>query len=140
MIKLLVEYQCPLTNEVFNSLVNDPEAIKYVLKKGMDPNFEKGYPLRSAIRVQNFESIKILIQGGARVDERRYMVVKQCVEIGNVELLKFLLDHLQKTDTNFQKVDFRNELIADWKKWNISSLQTKEDLKSQVLDVLTQNE
>jgi hypothetical protein len=140
MIKLLVEYQCPLTNEVFNLLVNDHEAIKYVLKKGMDPNFEKGYPLRAAIRVNNFESIKILIQGGARVDERRYMAVKQSVEIGNVELLNFLLDHLQKTDTNFQKVDFRNELIAYMKKWNISSLETKEDLKSEVLDILVKYE
>jgi hypothetical protein len=111
-----------------------------VLKKGMDPNFEKGYPLRSAIRVQNFESIKILIEGGARVDERRYMVIKQCVEMGNVEILNFLLDILQKTDTNFQKVDFRNELISDWKKWNISSLQTKEDLKSEVLNILTKYE
>jgi hypothetical protein len=120
--------------------VNDPEAIKYVLQKGMDPNFEKGYPLRSAIRVQNFESIKVLIEGGARVNERRYLVVKQCVEIGNFELLKFLLDNLQKSDTNFQKVDFRNELITEWKKWNISSLQTKEDLKSEVEAVLSQYE
>ena len=140
MIKLLVEYQCPLTNEVFNLLVNDHEAIKYVLKKGMDPNFEKGYPLRAAIRVNNFETIKILIQGGARVDERRYMAVKQSVEIGNVELLNFLLDHLQKTDTNFQKVDFRNELIAYMKKWNISSLETNKDLKSEVMDILTKYE
>ena len=140
MVKLLVRYNCPLTNEVFNSIVNDSDAIKFVLSKGVDPNFEKGYPLRAAVRANNLESVKILIKGGASVSERRYMVVKQCVESGSVDILEYLLTELIKSDSSFKNTEFRTKLVNEWKNWNTSSLQTKADLKEEIMTVLSKYE
>lgn len=140
MVKLLVQYNCPLTNEVFNSIVNDSDAIKFVLSKGMDPNFEKGYPLRAAVRVNNLESVKLLIKGGAGVSERRYMVVKQCVESGSVDILEYLLTELIKSDSTFKNPDSKAKFFNEWKNWNSSSLQTKPDVKEMIADVLSKFE
>lgn len=137
MIKLLVQYGCQLTNEVFNSIVNDSDAIGYVLSKGMDPNFEKGYPLRAATRANNLESVKLLVKGGASISERRYMVIKQCVESGNLEIMQFLLEELSKSDVTFKNTESRTKLISEWKNWNSSSLQTKPEVKEEVLSILT---
>lgn len=140
MVKLLVQYGCALTNEVFNSIVNDSDAIKFVLSKGMDPNFEKGYPLRAAVRVNNLESVKLLVLGGASVSERRYMVVKQCVESGSIEILEYLLSELMKSDATFKNTEMRTKLINEWKNWNNSSLQTKPDVKEEIMTVLSKYE
>lgn len=136
MIKLLVEFGCALTPEVFNSIINDIDAVKFVLEKGFDPNFEKGYPLRAAVRVNNPEVIKLLVQTGAKIDERRYMVVKQCVESGFIEILQFLLTELQKSDLNFKNTDSRGKLLNEWKNWNQTSLQTKPEVKQEIITIL----
>ncbi len=136
MIKLLVQYNCPLTNEVFNSICNDADAVEYVVKNGMDPNFEKGYPLRAAARVGNLDVIKILITNGASVSERRYMVIKQCIENGSSEVLKFLLEEINLEDPNFKNEANRTKLLNDWKHWNTTSLQTKKEDKEEIEKIL----
>ena len=106
----------------------------------MDPNFEKGYPLRAAVRVNNLESVKLLVLGGASVSERRYMVVKQCVESGSIEILEYLLSELMKSDVTFKNTESRTKLINEWKNWNTSSLQTKGDVKEEIMTVLSKYE
>jgi hypothetical protein len=136
MIKLLVKYNCPLTNEVFNSIVDDIDAIKFVLSKGMDPNFEKGYPLRAAVRVNNLEVVKLLIKGGARIDERRYAVLKQCVDSGQSETLNYLLNELEKSNVEFKNQESKTKLLSILKYQNKTSLQTKQEQKDSIDEVL----
>ena len=62
---------------------------------------------------------------------RRYMVVKQCVESGFIEILQFLLTELQKSDLNFKNTDSRGKLLNEWKNWNKSSYGCIGDIYSE---------
>jgi hypothetical protein len=136
MIKLLVKNNCPLTNEVFNSILNDIEAVKFVLDNGSDPNFEQGFPLRAAARVGNLDVVKLLVERGARIAERRYMVIKQCVEYGQIDILEFLLEQLQKSDPAFKNEETLTKMIIHWKSWLSSSLQIPQEKKDEVSAIL----
>ena len=136
MIKLLVKNNCELTNDVLNQIINDLDAMEFVLKNGVNPNFEKGYPLRAAARAKNLDVVKLLITHGANVTERRYMVVKQCVEYGTTEILKYLLDELNSGDANFKNSDTRQKLLKEWVSWSSTSLQTTPEQKEEVVELL----
>ena len=136
MIKLLVKYNCELTNEILNQIINDLDSMEFVLKNGVDPNFEKGYPLRAAARVKNLDVVKLLVTNGANVAERRYMVVKQCVEYGTIEILKYFLDELESGDANFKNPTSRQKLLAEWISWSSTSLQTTPEQKEEVVEIL----
>jgi hypothetical protein len=129
MIKILVKNGCELTNEVLNTIINDLEAMKFVLQNGIDANFEKGYPLRAASRNQNLDVVKLLVTHGANVAERRYMVVKQCIEYATNEILKYLLDELESGDANFKNPVAKQKLFAEWIGWCSTSLQTTPEQK-----------
>jgi ankyrin repeat protein len=136
MIKILVKNGCELTNEVLNTIINDLEAMKFVLQNGIDANFEKGYPLRAASRNQNLDVVKLLVAHGANVAERRYMVVKQCIEYATNEILKYLLDELESGDANFKNPVAKQKLFAEWIGWCSTSLQTTPEQKEEVVEIL----
>jgi hypothetical protein len=136
MIKILVKNGCELTNEVLNTIINDLEAMKFVLQNGIDANFEKGYPLRAASRNQNLDVVKLLVTHGANVAERRYMVVKQCIEYATNEILKYLLDELESGDANFKNPVAKQKLFAEWIGWCSTSLQTTPEQKEEVVEIL----
>jgi hypothetical protein len=136
MIKILVKNGCELTNEILNTIINDLDAMKFVLQNGIDANFEKGYPLRAASRNQNLDVVKLLVTHGANVAERRYMVVKQCIEYGTNEILKYLLDELESGDANFKNPVAKQKLFAEWIGWCSTSLQTTPEQKEEVVEIL----
>ena len=118
MIKLLVDYGSQINNEVFNSIMNDYEAVEYVLKAGIDPNFEKSYPLRIAGKLGDTKMINLLITYGANIAERRYMVVKWSASYGKMEVFKFLLDKMrQMDDPNIKNPELKEKFLNACVHW-----------------------
>jgi ankyrin repeat protein len=136
MVKLLVSNGSDITNEVFSNVCGDLEAVEFLIKNGVDPNFEQGFPLRTVVRTNNLEVIKFLIANGARVSERRYMAVKVSLEHGSVEVLKYFLEELKSEDDGFKNDASREKLINDWKIWNSASRKTTEDIKNEMNEIM----
>jgi ankyrin repeat protein len=136
MVKLLVSNGSDITNEVFSNVCGDLEAVEFLIKNGVDPNFEQGFPLRTVVRTNNLEVIKFLIANGARVSERRYMAVKVSLEHGSVEILKYFLEELKSEDDGFKNDASREKLINDWKIWNSASRKTTEDIKNEMNEIM----
>lgn len=113
MIKLLVDYGSSINNDVFNSIIDDYDAVEYVLKAGVDPNFEKGLPLRNAAKLGRVDIMKLLVKYGADIAARRYMAIKWGLEWAQKDAVEFLVNKLeeqgQKIDANFVKNQF-----VDW--------------------------
>jgi hypothetical protein len=135
MIKLLVDNKAEMTDGVFNSFIlNDIEAMEYVLAAGIDPDFKKGYPLRTAIRNENDEVIKLLIKHGAKISERNYLAVNWCVESYNLEILKYLFKRMKEQDdpkTN------DNGAIDEWIFWCTSSDKpAPKNVKDEIINFL----
>lgn len=97
VIKLLVDYGSNINNEVFANIIDDYDAVKYVLDAGIDPNFEKGLPLRTAATKGRKDVINLLLQHGASIEERRFMVIKWALEWGNIDIAEFLFKRLYET-------------------------------------------
>lgn len=137
MIKLLVDYGSEINNEVFHSILKDYDAVEYVLKAGVDPNFEKGLAIRTAARLGDTKMIELLIKYGANVSERRYMVVKWAVEHANLDVIKFLMEKMRQfSDPNFKDKEMREKLINDWIHWCQSSDKITEKQKEETKDLL----
>jgi hypothetical protein len=50
ILKLLISKGADITPQVFKSLVEDEDAVKFCLDNGLDPNFEDNMPLRIAVK------------------------------------------------------------------------------------------
>lgn len=137
MIKLLVDYGSSITNDVFNSIINDYDAVEYVLKAGVDPNFEKGLPLRNAAKLGRTDIMELLIKYGANIAERRYMVVKWALEWAQIDALRLLFKKLEesgnKLDKNFLET-------SQFKHWAETSDKVSPEKIKEVLDFLDQYE
>lgn len=98
MIKLLVRYGSNLTSDVFNGIINDPEAVEYVLTTGtsVDPNFDNGFPIRQASRIGNVETLEILVKYGADLTVKKYQPIKTAVEHGHINLIKNMFKKLRR--------------------------------------------
>ena len=83
MIKTLVSYGATVSPEVFDSVVDDYDGVKYLIDAGMDVNFETGVPLRKAARADNLSVVKLLVENGADITVRRHMVVKLAEMMAN---------------------------------------------------------
>lgn len=132
MIKLLVDYGSQINNEVFNGIMKDYDAVEYVLKAGVDPNFEKGYPIRTAAKYDDIKMIELLIKYGADIKERRYMVVKWAVEHAKINVIQYLFKRMSQLDDPVIKdKDTNTKFINDWVHWcqtsdKINPAQVKE--------------
>ena len=137
MIKLLVDYGSQINNEVFNSIMKDYDAVEYVLKAGVDPNFEKGYPIRTAAKLGDTKMIDLLIKYGANVSERRYMVVKWAVEHGKNDVISYLFKRMgQVGDEALKDQATRDKFINDWIHWCQTSDKINDAQKKQTVEVL----
>ena len=122
MIQLLVTYGATITNEIFNSIADDYDGVKYLIDAGMDVNFEDGMPLRIAAKAGNINVMKLLLDNGAEISQRRYMVVKWASEWGRLDILKFLLSKLK------EKNDFPpKRTMDDWVYWATTSDKIEDD-------------
>ena len=137
MIKLLVDNGSDITNDVFTSIVKDYEAVEYVLKAGVDPNFEQGMPLRSAAKLITDNPIKtmdLLIKYGARISERRYMVVKWACEFGRPDILEFLLNKMKAKGDDKLNDSNKKEWFTEMASWTNSSDKIDHKKKDEMID------
>ena len=86
MIKILVDHGSQINNEIFNSIMKDYDAVEYVLKAGIDPNFEKGYPIRTAAKLGDTKMINMLIKYGADIKERNIWLLSGLLNTVNLML------------------------------------------------------
>jgi hypothetical protein len=139
MIKLLVEHGSQINSEIYNSIMKDYDAVEYVLKAGIDPNFEKGLPIRTAAKLGDTKMINLLIKYGADIKERRYMVVKWAVEHGKLDVIKFLMEKMrQLDDPNIKDPALRVKFINDWVHWCGTSDKIDDAKKKETTDFLEQ--
>jgi len=135
MIYLLVEAGATVTNEVFKSIQNDYDAIKYLIDAGMNVNFENGYPLRNACKLEDPELackiIDLLVRHGANISERRYMAVKSAAEYGKIKILDHLLTILAEKDSKTTTKESKDE----WLKWASTSEAVDDKIRKSVMDV-----
>jgi ankyrin repeat protein len=111
MVKLLVSYGATLNSAIFRNLATDSEAVEYLLKAGLDPNFERGFPFRSAAKANNLSTMKLLMKYADNIpgdklslrekqlimlSERRFMALKWAVSNGSVESTIFILEKLKE--------------------------------------------
>ena len=139
MIKVLVDHGSQINNEIFNSIMKDYDAVEYVLKAGIDPNFEKGYPIRTAAKLGDTKMINMLIKYGADIKERRYMVVKWAVEHGKIDVIKFLMEKMRQIgDPNIKDDALRVKFINDWVHWCGTSDKIDDAKKKEAIAFLEQ--
>jgi len=104
-IKILVEAGAEMRKDILNvDLIKDYDAMKYLLDAGLDPNFDLGYPMRIAAKMNQEEIIRLLVEYGARPEERRFMAVKYAAEYGYPELLRFLFADLERKNINYNNI------------------------------------
>ena len=114
MVKILVSAGASLNSSVFRNVANDSEAVEYLLKAGMDPNFDRGYPFRVAAKNNDVKSMELLMKYADNIKmssddknslsekqllmltERRYMALKWASEQGCVDAIIYILDNLKK--------------------------------------------
>ncbi len=131
MIKLLVSYGATITNEIFNSVASDFEGVKYLLDAGVDPDFEQGLPLRISAKINRKDILELLVNRGAKISTRRYMVVKWAAEWANVDILKWLLDKLEESGEKIEE-----KILKDWIHWSQTSDKINDAQRGEVKTVL----
>jgi len=147
MIKLLVAAGSELTQEVFKSITDDYDAIKYCLEQGLDPNFDNGLALRLSSRSGNIDTIKLVIEYGANWKGEKNMPLCWAAEHGQKGVIEWFwekglkdnwqrpmnwLRHSRKL-TKAQKedmLDWLQKFVDDGRsKLDESSLQIQKDGK-----------
>ena len=136
MIKLMVSHGANLTNDIFNSVAKDYDAVKYLIEAGMDVDFENGLPLRTAAKEGRMDIMQLLLhppgnRPGAKISTRRYMVVKWAAEWARIEILKFLLDNL-----SLSKEPIGEKQLNDWIHWSTTSDKIGDKEKAEVKKIL----
>ncbi len=121
MVKILVAAGASLNSSVFRNVANDSEAIEYLLKAGMDPNFDRGFPFRAAAKNNDVKSLELFMNYADNIkvtssdkdsikekqllmlSERRYMALKWAAERLNVESTIFILNKLKELGDDSMK-------------------------------------
>lgn len=123
MVKILVSAGATLNSGIFRKLATDYDAVKYLLEAGLDPNFDRGFPLRAAAKSGDVEIMKLLLQFADNIKdeklsvaekqflmikERRWMALKWCVDSGKVEATLFLLDTINEINKTIDDSDLKD--------------------------------
>ncbi len=129
MVKLLVSKGATLNTSVFRNVATNPEAVEYLLKAGLDPNFDRGFPFRVAAKQGDVASMELLLKYADNmpgeklsiqekqllmVSERRMMALKWAVQHGKIESVIFILTKLKELgfeDLNKNSDVFIREMI-----------------------------
>jgi ankyrin repeat protein len=131
MIKTLVSAGATLTNNVFERVADDYDAVKYLIDANMDVDFEAGLPLRTSAKKGRLDIMKLLLDNGAKINTRRFMVLKWAAELGNAEVLEYLLSRLDETG---EKCGEKN--IKDWLHWVKTTDKATEEAKQKTVKIL----
>jgi len=91
ILKLMIRKGADITANVFKTLVEDEDAVKFCLDNGLDPNFEENMPLRLAIKNGNLNLVKLLEEYNVSTDNRRQMNTKHAAEWQRWDVLEYLI-------------------------------------------------
>lgn len=145
MIKIFVENGAEMTKDILNDdLLKDYEATKFLLDAGLDVNFDKGYPLRRAVKLEAYDVVELLVEYGARIEDRRFMAVRLAAERGNLKFLDVLFRTMDRREIDYNSFEvspgvYQSFIIAmDIIPWIKDSrfLKDPKDLKV-IVDYLT---
>jgi len=138
MIKVLVDGGSELTSDVFQGIMNDKDAIEYVLKAGIDPNFDNGYPIRRASKDNNLDTMVLLVKYGAKISERGYMVMRTASEHGRTDILSFFIKRAKETnDPIVSDKALRKKVIENIIYYTNSSSRIDKETKKETVKLLT---
>jgi hypothetical protein len=92
ILKLLIKKGAEITPQVFKSLVEDENAIKFCLNNGLDPNFEDNMPLRLAVKNGKLNIVKMLEEYNVSTENRRQMNTKHAAEFQRWDILEYFIN------------------------------------------------
>lgn len=101
---------------------DEGETVKLLLKKGADPNSTSldGTPLHyAAARRGNLESVKYLVQSGARINDldykKRTPLARAAIHNSNSEVINYLVKHGATCDLKNSAIQMRIRRAQVWK-------------------------
>jgi hypothetical protein len=81
--------------------------------------------------------IELLIKYGARISERRYMVVKWAVEHGKIDVLRYLFKKMnQLGDEAVKDQATKEKYINDWIYWCQTSIILSDEQRKETIKTL----
>lgn len=92
ILKMLIKKGAEITPQVFKSLVEDENAIKFCLDNGLDPNFEDNMPLRLAVKNGKLNIVKMLEEYNVSTENRRQMNTKHAAEFQRWDILEYFIN------------------------------------------------
>jgi ankyrin repeat protein len=95
IMQMLIDYGAKIDSELLMPACNSQShaMVEFLLKLGLDPNVENGYPLKKLIKNPvNLHTINMLIDHGANVMINSEDLIKLAIKIKNPLVLKILLD------------------------------------------------
>ena len=125
MVKLLVSKGATLNTNVFRNVATSSEAVEYLLKAGLDPNFERGYPFRVAAKQGDIQSMELLLKYADNISgeklslrekqllmltERRMMALKWAVGHGKIDSILFIMDKFK--ELGFEDLNKNGDLFV----------------------------
>lgn len=135
MIKLLVDYKSDMNAQVFTNIMEDYEAVEYVLAAGVDPNFDKSTPLRKATELGDLRLVELIMKYNADVAARKFLILKVGIENGRIDILKLFFDKLvQMRDPSMKDESVK----STWVKWCKSSDKLTDKQKREFEELISQ--
>jgi hypothetical protein len=104
ILKLLIGKGAEITPQVFKSLVEDEEAVRFCLDNGLDPNFNENMPIRIAIKNGQLNLVKLLEEYNVKSDNRRQMNTKHAAEYDRWDILEYFINKGGSYAEGFQEV------------------------------------
>ena len=104
ILKLLISKGAEITPQVFKSLVEDEDAVKFCLDNGLDPNFNDNMPMRIAIKNGKFNLVKMLENYNVDSDNKRQMNTKHAAEYCHWDILEYFISKGGGYSKGFQEV------------------------------------
>ena len=104
ILKLLISKGAEITPQVFKSLVEDEEAVRFCLDNGLDPNFNENMPIRIAIKNGQLNLVKLLEEYNVKSDNRRQMNTKHAAEYERWDILEYFINKGGSYAEGFQEV------------------------------------
>jgi hypothetical protein len=104
VLKLLITKGSEITPNVFKTLSEDEDAVKFCLDNGLNPNFEQNMPLRLAIKNGNLNLVKLLEEYDVDSKNSRQMNTKHAAEWRRWDILEYFINKGGSFIEGFDKV------------------------------------
>jgi len=125
------------------------DAVKYIIDQGIDVNFEQTICLRKAIGFGDLSIVKLLIDNGAKFQNRRYMSIRIACEYANLEILQYLMTLVPKSKDPEVQADFdmttpegkkkARQFFTDMAVWASTSDKSTPEMANKLIDWVEEN-